>query len=38
MKTDRLSECEEIMNDMKTARQSDPYVVLYLVYIFTAFG
>ena len=38
MKTDRLAECEEIVSDMKSQRHSDPYAVLYLVYIYTAFS
>lgn len=38
MKTNKLVECEELINDIKPSKQTDPYVILYLVFIYTAFS
>jgi hypothetical protein len=38
MQTGKIAECEDMLKDIKPARQQDPYVVLYLVYIYTAFS
>jgi hypothetical protein len=38
MKTNKLAECEEMINDIKPSKQTDPYVILYLVFIYTAFS
>ena len=37
MKTSKLTECEELINDIKPSKQTDPYVILYLVFIYIAF-
>ena len=38
MKLDKHSECMELLHELKPMRQTDPVIVKYLVFIFTAFG
>lgn len=38
MKTGKHSDCQELLTEIKPYKQTDPYTIKYLIFIFTAFG
>ena len=38
MKTGKHADCQELVTEVKPSKQLDPYVIKYLIFIFTAFG
>lgn len=38
MKTGKHSDCQDLLTEIKPFKQTDPYTIKYLIFIFTAFG
>ena len=38
MKTGKHQDCQDLLTEIKPSRQQDPFVIKYLINIYTAFG